>query len=179
MLIKKLLLVAILFCAVNTFGQSNFKFSPEKPQAGDVITITYTPAGDIADTKAPLEAVAYYLGSKDYPLNEIQLKKSGNEYTGTVKTDTSNNFVYFAFSADKKFDNNNNNGYWIQFYNGDTVKRGANLMLSFFYQFFGRSVRVESNNDKALAAMENEFQLYPESKKFQLYYLRKIVFACS
>jgi thiol-disulfide isomerase/thioredoxin len=169
MQIKKLLLAAILFCAVNTFGQSNFKFSPEKPQAGDLITITYTPGGDIANTTSSLEAVAYYLGSKDYPLNEIQLKKSGNEYTGTVKTDTSNNFGYFAFSADKKFDNNNNNGYWIQFYNGDTVKRGANLMLSFFYQFFGRSVGVESNNDKALAAMENEFQLYPESRKFQLY----------
>jgi thiol-disulfide isomerase/thioredoxin len=169
MKMKKLLMIAALFFAINTFGQSNFKFSPEKPQAGDVITFTYTPAGDIANTKSPVEAVAYSLGSKDLPLSEILLKRSRNEYSGTVKTDTSNVFVYLVFSADKKIDNNNENGYPIKLYNGDSIKRGANAMLSFFYQFFGRNAGVEANDDKALAALEQEFQLYPESKKTQLY----------
>jgi hypothetical protein len=30
MQIKGLLLMAVLFCALNSFGQNNFKFSPEK-----------------------------------------------------------------------------------------------------------------------------------------------------
>ncbi|MDQ2719973.1 MAG: TlpA family protein disulfide reductase [Bacteroidota bacterium] len=168
MQIKKLLFIAILFCSINCIGQNNFKFSPEKPQAGDLITITYVPGGDIANNASSPEAVAYFIGTKDLPIDEIPLKKSGNTYTGTVKTDTSNNFVYFAFTADKKFDNNYNNGYWIQLYDGDKLKKGANASLAFFYEYFGRNTGVDANKDKALAAMENEFQLYPESRKPQL-----------
>lgn len=167
MQLKKFLLVTLLFSAINTFAQSNFKYTPEKPQAGDLITITYSPAGDIANSTSALEAIVYSLG-KGETANDIDLKKSGNTYTGTVQTDTSTTLVFFSFSADKKFDNNANNGYWIQLYDGDKIKKGSNLSVALYYQFFGRNTGVEANNDKALEYMEEEFKMYPESKKANL-----------
>ena len=116
---KNFLFIVIVFCAIDSFGQNNFKFSPEKPKAGEIINITYTPSGDIANATTPIEAIVYALGSKGQKINDMSLKKSGNEYTTVISTDTSDNFVFFSFSSDKKFDNNYNNGYWIQLYNGD------------------------------------------------------------
>ncbi len=165
---KKILSVVILFFALNSFGQTNFKFSPEKPHAGDAINITYTPSGDITNVTAPLEGIVYTLGSKGQKTDDIKLKKTGNEYTGTVTTDTSDNFVFFSFSSDKKFDNNSNNGYWIQLYDGDKIKKGANNSTALFYEYYGRDAGIDANNEKALQYMEAEFKSYPESKKKDL-----------
>ena len=167
MYIKKLLLPALLFCFVQSFGQGNFKFSPEKPKAGDVFTINYTPAGTLTNTTSPLTAIVYTIGNKQ-TANDLSLKKSGNSYSGSVKTDSSENFVFFGFSADNNFDNNLNNGYWIQLYNGDSLKKGANLSLSQYYQFFGRNTGVEADNDKALKYLDEELAINPDLKKATL-----------
>ncbi|MDQ6757385.1 MAG: redoxin domain-containing protein, partial [Bacteroidota bacterium] len=65
-------------------------------------------------------------------------------------------------------DNNFNNGYWIQLYEGDKLKKGSNVSLSQFYQGMGGQVSVDANNDKALQILEKEFLLYPENKKAYL-----------
>lgn len=168
MFIKKSLAVIFLFLAIKVNSQNNFQYAPQNPRAGDVITITYTPAGDIADTQHPVEAIGYTLGPKGWITDDIILKREGKAYTGTVKTDTSHNFVFVGFSADKKFDNNYNNGYWIQLSDGNKLKKGSNAGLAQFYQAFGRQVGVEPNNEKALKTWENEFALYPENKKTYL-----------
>src|SRR5665647_2224 len=124
---KTFLFVVVLFFTLSSFAQNNFKFSPEKPKAGDVITITYTPSGDIANVTAPIDAIVYSMGSKGQTTNDLQLKKTGHDYTAVVPTDTSENFTFFSFSSDKKFDNNFNNGYWIQLYDDDKIKKGANI----------------------------------------------------
>ncbi len=168
MQIKNFSLFGLLFFAGQTFGQSNFKFSPEKPQAGDVITINYSPSGTITNTTSPLNAIVYTLGSKGEKANDLNLKKTGDNYTGSVKTDTSDNFVFFSFSADKNYDNNSNNGYWIQLYEGDQLKKDADLSLSRFYQGYDRNAGMEPDNEKALKYLEEEFKQNPESKKENL-----------
>lgn len=165
---KKILLPALLFLAGHTFAQSNFTFSPEKPKAGDVITINYAPAGTIANTTFPLTAIVFESGNAGQKANDFFLKKSGNNYVGTIKTDTSDNLVFFSFSADKKYDDNSNNGYWIQLYDGDNLKKGANLSLSEFYQFYGRNTGMEADNDKALKYMKEEFKANPDLKNKNL-----------
>jgi hypothetical protein len=137
---KKMLLAGFLFLAVQTFGQTNFSFSPEKPKAGDQITINYSPSGTLTNTASPINAIVYIMGNKE-KADDVNFKKNGNKYTAIINTDTSDNFVFFSFSADKNFDNNSNNGYWIQLYDGDHLKKGANLSLSEFYQFFGKKCR--------------------------------------
>jgi thiol-disulfide isomerase/thioredoxin len=173
MQLKSFFLIVIFFGAIRASGQNNFKFSPEKPQAGDIINISYSPAGDIANTTSPIEAIVYSTTSKGQTADDINLKKSGNTYRGTVKTDTSSSFVFFSFSAGEKFDNNFNNGYWIQLYDGDKIKQGANASVSFFYQYSGRNAGVEANNEKALKYFNEEFKAYPEVRNKSLIpYLR-------
>ncbi len=177
MLTKSLLPIFIFINSV-VYSQQNFQYSPKHPKAGDVITFTYTPSGDIANTQKPVEGVVYTLGNytlgrNDQTAEDIELKLVENKYTGTFKTDTTQNFVWFGFSADKKFDNNFGNGYWIQLYDGDKIKKGSNISALQFYQYAGRSVNVDQDNKRALQYFDQEVSLYPESKKENLYpYLR-------
>jgi thiol-disulfide isomerase/thioredoxin len=161
---KKMLLAGFLFFAVQTFGQTNFSFSPEKPKPGDQITINYSPSGTLTNTASPINAIVYIMGNKQ-KADDVNFKKNGNQYTATINTDTSDNFVFFSFSADKNFDNNSNNGYWIQLYDGDHLKKGANLSLSEFYQFFGRNAGLDPDNEKALKYADEEYQTNPDLKK--------------
>lgn len=160
---KNTFLFFLLFSVAGVCAQQKFQFTPEKPQAGDLITITYEPAGDIANTQFPVEGVVYLQGSNVQAADDIALKKEGKKYTASVQTDTSHNFIYFGFTADKKTDNNFNEGYRIQLYQGEKLKKGSHLSLSQFYSY--NAVGVERNGEKALENMEKEFTLYPDSKK--------------
>ncbi len=165
---RKLLSVFLIFIISNTNAQTNFSFSPEKPKPGDIITITYQPAGDIANTLKPLEAAVYVFGAMGSKADDLILTKLANKYTATIQTDTGANFVALGFSADGKFDNNFNNGYWIQLYENGQVRKGSNISLSSFYRNFEEQGGVERNNEKALDAIEKEIALYPDSKKVNL-----------
>lgn len=165
MRIRTILPLLLLLAVTSVSAQTNFSFSPEKPKPGDLITVTYEPAGDIANTLKPVEGLAYVTGSKTYKVDELVLTKSGSKYTTTIQTDTSVTFIHLGFSADGKFDNNYNNGYWIQFFENGKERKGTYSALSSFYQFRGTGVGVERNNEKAADALEKEIALYPESKK--------------
>lgn len=160
---KNIILFFLLFAGAGVYAQQKFQFTPEKPQAGDLIKITYEPAGDIANTLSPVEAVVYLTGSKGQAAEDLVLKKEGKKYTAAVQTDTSLRFIYFGFTADEKTDNNSNEGYWIQLYDGEKIKKGSYLNLSDFYVY--NMVGVKENADKQFEFIEKEFALYPESKK--------------
>jgi len=174
MRLKTLLVPVALLLAMQVVAQSNFSYTPEKPQAGDLITFTYQQGGDLAGIQALPEAVAYQLG-KGQKAIDIPLTRSKGKLTGTVQTDTSGNFVYFSFSADKKFDNNFGNGFWIELYDGDKVKKGSHTSHALYHQFYGGDAGVERDNGKAIGEYEKEFALYPDSKKTSLVpYLRLV-----
>ena len=163
------LLLIVLFLTATTIAQKNLVYSPEKPKPGDVITFTYEPAGDIANTVKPVDGVVYQVGSKGNKADDITMTRKAGKYSGTITTDGSMNFVYLGFSADKKFDNNFNEGYWIQLYENDMPRNESYFALANFYQYMGRQVGVEANNQKALGAMEKEFEYFPENKKKYLF----------
>lgn len=167
-------LTAVLILSVTVaFAQNNFSYSPEKPKPGDVITFFYEPAGDIANTILPVEASVYQMGNKGQKADDITLVKKGGKYTGAITTDTAMNFLYFSFSADKKFDNNFGEGYYIQLFENDKIRRGSYFWLSHFMQYSIRAIGGEKNEEKALTAIEKEFSLYPESKNSYLFnYIR-------
>ena len=160
---KSFLLIGFILFAVSIHAQKNFVFSPEKPKAGAVIEFSYEPAGDIATSTAPVELVVYSNGSKGLVVLEPVLTKQGRKYSGSIQTDTSHNFLYLGFNVDGIFDNNFNQGYYIQLYDGDQLKKGSNFSTALFYR--GNQVSVESNLAKALEFADKEFALYPESKR--------------
>jgi thiol-disulfide isomerase/thioredoxin len=163
---QKLFLLALFsFISTITFSQNNFSFSPQQPKPGDVIAITYEPAGTLLGTTKPIEAVFYALSEKGYTAaDDIVLTKSGNKYTGSFKIDPTTNFIFLGFSADDKFDNNGNNGYYILLFENNLPKRNAWNNLSLFYQYHGRQVGVDRDVAKAANALQNEMKLYPEDK---------------
>jgi hypothetical protein len=162
---KKIIFLVTMLFAFAGYAQKNFTVNNNKPKAGGVISFTYVPSGSIANTLKPVEGIVYSMGSKGLFAEDIILKNEGGKYVGSVKTDTSNNFVFFGFSADKNFDNNFNDGYWVQLYDGDKLKRGSNYYLAQFYQGLGSRVGVDANTDKAIQYLETEFAQNPESRK--------------
>jgi thiol-disulfide isomerase/thioredoxin len=135
------------------------------PKPGDKITFTYEPAGDIANTIKPVEGVVYQTGKRGSKVDDIVLERKAGIYTGTITTDTAMNFLYFGFTADKKFDNNFNEGYYIQLYENDKPRDGSYMAKANFYQYASRQVGIDVNNEKALEAYDKEFESFPDNKK--------------
>jgi thiol-disulfide isomerase/thioredoxin len=174
MFTKKFISLLLLFATITVYSQKNFSFSPEKPKPGEVVTVSYEPAGDIANTILPVEAIVYQMTSKGMKVDDVMLERLAGKYSGKVTTDTGANFIFFAFSADKKIDNNFNNGYTVHLYENGEVRKGSYASESQFYQSLGRYyASIDPNNDKAIAAVEKELNLFPENRKQNLYgYLR-------
>lgn len=162
---QNLLLLLLCCVTINLCAQTNFTISPEKPQPGDLITITYEPAGDLANTTAMVEAVAYQMGEGSQKAIDIKLARSYGKFKGTVQTGSEGLFLYFSFSVDNKFDNNFNKGYWTYLYNGDSLKKGSNALKALYYQYYIGEVGGERDNAKALESYAQEFALFPASKK--------------
>ena len=89
--------VVLIICTSVACAQKNFTYAPEKPKPGDVITFTYEPAGNIANTILPVEAVVYQSGIKGQKADDIILKKMANKFSGTITTDTAMNFMRNLF----------------------------------------------------------------------------------
>jgi thiol-disulfide isomerase/thioredoxin len=163
---KKASLIFILVVyQFNALAQKNFIVVPAKPQAGSVLQIEYTPAGELANTLGTVEASVFMNGKDGREGDDLPLTKSGKKYLAKIPTDTSIKFIQLAFYVNDKFDNNNNNGYYIQLYKGDKIKKGSYAQLATLYQFFGHDSGVDKDETKAFAAFEKEFELYPEQKK--------------
>jgi len=175
-------ILLLLLISVSSFAQQNFSYTPEKPKPGETITITYRTAGDIANTILPVEAVVYQAGipaDKEGEMafkqkaEDLALVKKGDTYTASFVVAPYASFIYFSFSADKKFDNNFNTGYYIQLYDGEKPAKSSNYSKFLFYQYMGNQTGMERNNEKALEAIEQEIKLYPETRKsFLLSYFR-------
>ena len=168
MLYQRLFTALLLIASITLNAQKNFTYTPEKPKPGDVISFTYEPGGDIANTILPVEAAVYQLGKTGNKADDIVMVKKAGKYSGSFTTDPAMGFVYLGFSAAKKYDNNFNEGYTILLYDNDKPRNGSYFSKGSYYQSMGRQVGVEPNNDKALLAMEKEIELYPENKKTYL-----------
>jgi thiol-disulfide isomerase/thioredoxin len=172
---KKLFLVVFaLMAGMISSGQDNFTFTPVHPKPGDVIRITYQPAGDIANSKIKVEAVQYLYRSSGMTADDLLLTGSGKSYEATIATDTSTNFIQLGFYTGKTFDNNYNAGYTIQLWNGDKICKGSYASLGGYYMNNCKRTGVEANPEKALNAFEKERSFYPDNTRaseWSYYYL--------
>ncbi|MGV3657461.1 MAG: TlpA family protein disulfide reductase [Chitinophagaceae bacterium] len=169
-MIKTMWTLLLLLLAGNVLAQEGFSYTPQNPKPGDVITITYEPSGTLLGTIKPIEAVYYLLGYapggyKMLAADDLPLTKQKKKYVGTIKTDTAAALLTLGFSADKKYDNNENNGYYILLNEEEKPRKGAYSSLAVFYQYDGQRIGWESNNEKALSALQKEMELHVSTKK--------------
>lgn len=160
---------------VQVTAQDNFTFSPARPHNGDSITITYIPSGDIKGIAGLPDAAVYQVGN-DLAASDLALNRSGGKLTATFRADTAANFIYLVFSDKERTDNNFDNGYCLNLYEGQQVKRGSFANQALFYSGNGGNAGITRDPAKAVACYKREFALYPESKpQFIVNYLRSLI----
>jgi len=162
---KLMILMLALFAGVVSKGQQNITIQPANPKPGDVITITYRPAGDLANTSKKVEAAFYLYRSSGTTADDLPLTLSVKDYTATITTDTSVNFIQLAFFTGETFDNNFNDGYTIQLWKGGKICKGSYASLANYFMNLCTNSGVTANPEKALAAIEKERSLYPENAR--------------
>src|ERR1039457_2709893 len=160
---KMILAVLALTAGMITHGQNNFTYTPTCPKPGDVIMITYLPAGDIANAKEKVEAVLYLYNNLGIKADDLTLTASGKSYVSSIATDTSVNFIQLGFYSDKTFDNNYNEGYTIRLWDGDKICQGGYASLAVYYLNSCKRTGVEASPEKALEAIEKERSFYPDN----------------
>lgn len=159
---KKLLSAILLITAIQTSAQEPLRISPEKPQAGDVITIAYTPSGPLADAKSV--SLKFYRHGASAAAFDGEFKKSGKVYTAVVPTDTADNLVVLRIFDGETIDDNDGEGYLIPLYKGDELARGANYETGLFFAFEAEDFGLKNDNEKAVGYIEQDLQEHPDQR---------------
>ncbi|MBS1758705.1 MAG: redoxin domain-containing protein [Bacteroidetes bacterium] len=165
---KILFLFVVTSLATFVMAQDNFTYTPAKPKPGDTISFSYTNSGNLAgQIQIPEVAIIEFKGKKNH-LIEVPVKREFGKFVGKVSTDTGATLLAFGFSINDKFDNNNNNGYLVSFYNGDSPVKGSYRTQADFFGRYGELVGVKADQGKIIESYEKEFALYPDNKDASL-----------
>jgi thiol-disulfide isomerase/thioredoxin len=167
-------LALTLSFAVSLAQSGNLFFvSPEKPKAGETITIIYNPSlAEFQNSKSISMLVHFYSKQVD-ETNEYDLKKESKGWTTNFKTSDSTYGVLIHFSDGEIYDNNENKCFPIYMYSTDGKPiAGAKAGLARGYINWIQAFEIEPDADLALKLFTEEFKIFPALKKdfFMDYY---------
>jgi thiol-disulfide isomerase/thioredoxin len=171
--IKLFIIIVVLFnCMV--FGKENsVKYQPEKPKAGDELTISYNPDGNELANASSIEMRAYLWSNEKEGNYErvysLKMEKQGTTWTAKLKTSNQTDFVALIFLNEAILENNSKNGYFIRFYD-NTGNETAGSKWGFASVLsdnnWGRSImKINQDPDKAYSIMEEVSNSNPELKR--------------
>ena len=147
--------------------QSHVTLSDQYPAAGETISITYDPTGTPLDGKKDINASAYYLDNKDFPVSEIILTPDGRSLKGSLTVPVNAKAFYIKLSSNDVVDNNNDAGYVYLVYKDQKPIAGAYAAeASMLSNGMGAGLAKikKISNDDAIAIYKKEFALYPANK---------------
>lgn len=164
--IKLLLLLLVFTLAKNTYAQQNdhLNLSPQYPEAGKTIAITYDAAGTSLSGKSVVTAKIYYIDNKNFPVDTLNLTANGTVWSGNITVLDSAKAFVVKMVSDTSVDNNNGKGYIYLVYNDGKPIPGAYAANASIYQFYS-TLGINSNKDAITADSQKEYELYPESGK--------------
>ncbi len=159
-----LIFLSVTFSIAQT--SKNFSYKPEKPKAGETISVTYNPAGSKLEKTENISVIVHAYGKTIYYTNEIELKKSGNNWAGDFSAADTCAGVVLRFTDGTEFDNNGSKCYPIRFYGNDGkfVKYASAGLAGGYRSWFG-AFQIDPDLETAFKLFEEEFALYPELKK--------------
>ena len=172
--------LALLYsCSSEPDFSGSFNFIPDKCKPGDEITIYYNPDSTLLVGEDEVKCIAYLYGSELNNTIDVPLDRKGKILSGKFITGENDYGVILKFKADDEIDNNDKNGYVINFYNerGEKIP-GTEAGLASAYSTWGAwYLDLERDKEKALALFNQEFESNPEIKaEFLLPYL-EVVYA--
>ncbi|MAT53993.1 MAG: hypothetical protein CMN32_05890 [Saprospirales bacterium] len=166
-----LVILLLIQCLILTdLNAQEFQTSPQYPTPGETVSFKYNPAGGPLEGQ-DVKAVAYIVDFDDENLQavEIDLKKEGNAYTGSVASNETSRLVFFSIKSatTDKADSNNDTGFKFMFYDKSRKPvAGANAAKAMMYYRYARMANIKGNPVKALNLLKREFKDHPVSATY-------------
>lgn len=160
-----LLLVGIIFQQL-VFAQGKVTFKPEKPKAGDKITIGYNPAGSKIEKAEKISFLVHAYGKDIYSTDEYELKKEGTEWVGTFSLADTCAGAVLRFTDGKEFDNNGSKCFPIRLYGKEDklVKYASSGLASGYMNWFG-AFQIDPDPETAFKLFQEELASNPTVKR--------------
>jgi thiol-disulfide isomerase/thioredoxin len=174
------LLLCAIFCASCGSNKEKvqnaiFSYSPEKPTAGQEVTVTYKADSTDLSKAKNIDMIAYlYSDDLDNTL-ETKMTKNANSWTGKFKTEPDTKGIVIRFvddSSEDTYDNNNKKGYLINLYdkNGDVLPGSYAGYATAIITWGNYYVDLDRNPDSAIAYFNKDFTQNPSIKNTYLKY---------
>jgi thiol-disulfide isomerase/thioredoxin/tetratricopeptide (TPR) repeat protein len=156
-----------LFFFIGCSSQKEFNgklsFYPENPAPGDEITVTYiSDSTSLAGAETIKMVVHLYSNELDSTFG-VDMQKERNSWKANFRSSDNHFGALVIFKADEKVDNNNKNGYFINFYKGTNEPipgslAGSAVAVSSWGAFYAG---LERNRERALELFQEEFKNNP------------------
>ena len=177
--IYPLILLMFVFssCSSEPEFEGTFDYYPEKPNAGDEITIFYNSDSTKLAQSDKIELVAYlYSKGLDNTVG-VEMNKTENGWEGKVKTTPETRGIIVKFKHDEDLDNNSKKGYVIYLYgSNDKILPGSVAGLGGAILNWGSFyAELDRDFELALKYVKEDFQNNPEIKDD---YLEKYLSLC-
>ena len=160
-----LLLVGIIFQQL-VFAQGKVTFNPEKPKAGEKITISYNPAGSKIEKAETISFLVHAYGKDIYSTDEYELKKDGTEWVGSFSLADTCAGAVLRFTDGKEFDNNGSKCFPVRLNGNDGkfVKYASSGLASGYMNWYG-AFRIDPDPETAFKLFQEELAVNPTVKK--------------
>lgn len=158
-----------------TAKENSVKYLPEKPKAGDEITIYYNQANTILSDVKNIEIVFSLYSSKSFEYQHIEethnhaMTKQGETWTYKIKTTSNTDCIAIKFCDGSDydfFDNNDGLGYFVRIYDntGNETNASALGYATAFNSWATLLQFVNRDQNKSLEIMNKVFKDHPELK---------------
>jgi thiol-disulfide isomerase/thioredoxin len=169
LLVLPALLVSQMLLAQNS---SHLILSDNYPAAAKKIKITYNPTGTPIAGKTDIGAEVYFIGAKENPPVDLDLKAHGNILNSEFTIPDSTRAFFIKVFSGNDIDNNNDKGYIFLIYKNKKPVEGAYGTRGFILAsgFGTYMAKIKKDDDAALASFQKEKELYPASERTEIYY---------
>lgn len=168
-MIKNQILAVVAFVLFSTLSlDAQLTWSPEKIMAGEKVTITYEPSGDLEGEETIILNL-YQVDYRDITVQEVPVHVYDGKFMGTFTADATTKALFFGvYSEDmEKSDSNEEKGYKTVVYKADRktpVEKGYASKAMIIAEF-GQYAGAKTESKKALKLMGKEFATHPASAK--------------
>lgn len=162
---KRLFFTILCFSITGNLLAQSLTWKPLQPRRGDKVSFTYDPGSTPLASEKKVEAYLYSFNNSNNTADDVNLIKTGNVYTGSFVVDTGARVMALGFHSGTKKDPNGKDGYLISAFQDGKEVAGTGLAYNMIYDYYGKYLfDMESQPERALAAMEKEWNAFPENR---------------
>lgn len=164
-----ILLAGLLFncCSPTEDFKSKFAYYPEKPEPGEEITVMYVSDSTSLAGSDSIDMVIHLYNNELDTTFAIEMIKEGIGWKGKFRSSGDHFGALLKFKYAEKSDNNNNMGYFINFYESGNkllpgTLAGSAVSISSWGAFYAD---LERNRERAFELFNKEFEINPELER--------------